>query len=130
MGDGFSYESKKDSSQLGFTNKIGQFSELKLAEIALNPNQPRKRFNEKKMLDLTRSIAKDGVLQPVLVRKEKDSGGYRLVAGERRFRAVLSLGGDRIPAVVLEDESYGGAIRAALVENLQRHEYPKGWFQK
>jgi ParB family transcriptional regulator, chromosome partitioning protein len=94
-------------------------AELPIASIRPNPDQPRRRFSDAEMTTLTASIREHGVLQPVLVTETLD--GYQLIAGERRVRAALAAGLDRIPAVVrhLDDRE---RLELALIENLQRED--------
>ena len=94
-------------------------SDLPIASIRPNPDQPRRRFSDAEMATLTASIREHGVLQPVLVAETLD--GYQLIAGERRVRAAIAAGLDRIPAVVrhLDDRE---RLELALVENLQRED--------
>jgi ParB family chromosome partitioning protein len=91
--------------------------ELPIAAIRPNPYQPRDRFDEEGLGALADSIREVGLLQPVLVRPAGD--GYELVAGERRWRAARRAGLQVIPAIIRQTED-GGALQAALVENLQR----------
>lgn len=93
------------------------FSEIKIHEIKPNPNQPRTDFSEEKIGELMRSIEKDGLLQPILVRPE--GSGYEIIAGERRWQACKRLGFKTIAAktVIANDVE---AQEIALVENLQR----------
>jgi ParB family chromosome partitioning protein len=93
--------------------------EIPLAEILPSPFQPRKRFDDHKLDELTTSIRTHGVLSPVIVRQT--SGGYELVAGERRLRAAKRAGLDTIPAVVRE-VSNAEMLELALIENLQRED--------
>ncbi|MFQ5882479.1 MAG: ParB/RepB/Spo0J family partition protein [Candidatus Methylomirabilales bacterium] len=93
--------------------------EVPLAEIRRSPFQPRKRFDDKALDDLTTSIRAHGLLSPVIVRQTP--GGYELVAGERRLRAAQRAGLDRIPAVVREI-SNAEMLEVALIENLQRED--------
>ena len=85
--------------------------------IRPNPSQPRKVFAEEAFDDLKRSIAADGILQPILVRQVP--GGYELIAGERRWRAAKELGLEEIPALVRGVEA-DRSLELALVENIQR----------
>ena len=92
--------------------------EIPVDRIARNPHQPRSRFDDVGMAELTASVAAHGVLQPIVVRTSAD-GGYELIAGERRLLAARAAGLATIPAVVREaaaDET----LQLALVENLQR----------
>ncbi len=86
-------------------------------QIRPNPSQPRKVFHEEAYLELKRSIAADGILQPVLVRQVP--GGFELIAGERRWRAAKDLGLKGIPALVRAVEPER-SLELALVENIQR----------
>ena len=74
-------------------------TELPLALIHTNPDQPRKFFSEEELDELKRSIAEYGVLQPVIVKKE-GNGAYSLIAGERRVRAARLAGLTKIPALI------------------------------
>jgi len=94
--------------------------DLPVASIEPNPNQPRAHFDEDSLADLAASIRELGVLQPVLVRAA-DPGRYRLIAGERRWRAARRAGLDTIPAIVRETDDLG-SIEQALVENLHRQD--------
>jgi len=90
---------------------------LPVEAVERNPEQPRKRFEEGKLEELAASIREHGVVEPILVRKE--GGKYRIVAGERRWRAAQRAGLKEIPAIVRE-ASDREAFELALVENLQR----------
>ena len=91
--------------------------EVSLEKISPNPNQPRTVFDQSKIDDLAKSIEKDGLLQPIIVRPLDD--GYQIVAGERRYHACKKIGLDTIPVkIVTLDEARAQEI--ALVENLQR----------
>lgn len=92
---------------------------LKLAIESIHRDnaQPRRSFDEAKLAELTESIKAQGVLQPVLVRK--DGQGYKLIAGERRWRAAQAAGLKEVPALVRE-VTEAQAFELALVENLQR----------
>ena len=93
------------------------FQELPINEIIPNPNQPRVDFSEDRIEELTASIKKDGLLQPILVRP--DGSGYQIVAGERRWQACKRLGKTTIPSRILIVNDIE-AQQIALVENLQR----------
>lgn len=92
--------------------------ELPIQSIRTNPDQPRKVFEDKELLELRDSIEEFGVLQPIIVKKEKD-GTYFLIAGERRFRAASMLGLAKIPAVIKDADERDIAL-IALIENVQR----------
>ncbi len=92
---------------------------IPISKIKTNKYQPRLEFNKEKLEELMSSIKEKGVVQPVLVRKAGD--GYELIAGERRLRAVTSLGIDRIPAIV-KDVADIDLLEISLIENIQREE--------
>lgn len=94
--------------------------DIPVGDIIPNEYQPREYFNEEDLVSLTDSIRQLGVLQPVLVR-EAASGGYELIAGERRWRAAQRVGLTVIPAVIRKVEDQA-ALEQALVENLHRSE--------
>ena len=93
---------------------------VSIAEIRTNKYQPRIEFNKEKLEDLINSIKEKGVVQPVLVRRVQD-GGYELIAGERRLRAVKTLGHDKIPAIVRNVADID-MLELSLIENIQREE--------
>ena len=93
---------------------------VKLMEIEPNRDQPRKQFDEDALNELADSIAKHGVLQPLLVRPLLN-GGYQLVAGERRWRASRIAGLTEVP-VVIKDLTDAQVAELALVENVQRED--------
>lgn len=90
---------------------------ISLALIHPNPFQPRKSFSEEELRRLAQSIAENGLIQPVAVRKAGE--GYEIIAGERRLRACALIGREKIPAVVYELCDKDAAVWA-LAENLQR----------
>ena len=98
----------------------GVISSLRVSEIEPNKDQPRKHFDQEALLQLAESIGQHGVLQPILV-SPIEGGGYRIVAGERRWRAARMAGLSEIPAVVksFSDEV---VLQLALIENLQRED--------
>lgn len=93
---------------------------LKIMDIEPNRDQPRKIFDEDALAELADSIAKHGVIQPLLVRPMLD-GSYQLVAGERRWRASRMAGLTEVP-VVIKELSDDEAMALALIENLQRED--------
>ena len=93
---------------------------LRISEIEPNRSQPRKEFDEAALADLADSIREHGVIQPLLVRP-LPSGGYQLVAGERRWRASRLAGLKEVPVRVIEADDRRTA-ELALVENLQRED--------
>lgn len=92
---------------------------LPLDAIRPNPRQPRRRFDREGLEELARSIEEYGILQPVTVRR--CSGGYELVAGERRLRAAAMAGLRQVPCLIARvDEAESGLL--ALIENVQRRD--------
>ncbi|WP_410502173.1 nucleoid occlusion protein [Exiguobacterium acetylicum] len=93
--------------------------ELRLTELVANQFQPRTVFDGDRIEELAVTIEEHGLLQPIVVRKQ--GTGYEIIAGERRYRAVRSLGWETIPAIVKEmtDET---TASLALIENLQRED--------
>lgn len=100
------------------TNEVQVKKTLRTAEIEPNRDQPRKYFSDEAIASLADSIREHGMLQPVLVRP-LNSGGYQIVAGERRWRAARMLGMDEIP-VNIRELSNTEAMQISLIENLQR----------
>lgn len=93
---------------------------LSINEVEPNREQPRKEFNESALSELSKSIEKNGVIQPILVRP-KAGGAYQIVAGERRWRASRMAGLTEIPVVIREMSDEEAAV-FALIENLQRED--------
>ena len=93
---------------------------LPLREIEPDPGQPRKTFDDETLAELSASIAEHGLLQPIAVRP-KPSGGYLIVACERRWRASRMAGLTEVP-VIVKDVTDEQAMELALVENLQRED--------
>ncbi|MBA3971430.1 MAG: ParB/RepB/Spo0J family partition protein [Bacteroidetes bacterium] len=100
-------------------NDKERFFEVDLDLIEPNSEQPRTRFSENNLEELTQSIRANGVVQPIIVRKK--GGIYEIVAGERRWRASQRAGLQKIPAIVKEvtDDKL---LELALIENIQRQE--------
>ena len=93
---------------------------IKISEIEPNREQPRKEFDSEALSELADSISQHGVLQPLLLRPLL-TGGYRIVAGERRWRAARMAGLNEVPAVVREMTD-AEEMLFALIENLQRED--------
>ncbi len=101
-----------DSRSLGVTT-------IAVAEIRPNPDQPRRHFSDDKLNELAASIAKHGVIQPIVVRPFKD--GYQIVAGERRWRAAQRVQLHDLPAIVRNFDD-AETLEIALLENIQRQD--------
>ncbi len=95
--------------------------ELDVKLIEPNPFQPRMIFDDESFEELKNSILEKGVIQPILVRPIED-GRYQVVAGERRLRATLALGIEKIPVHVKEITSDEEMLEIALIENVQREQ--------
>lgn len=106
------------SENLG-TEGVSAEAEIPVEAIQANPFQPRGDFDPDRLAELAASIRENGLLQPVVVRPVGEA--FEIVVGERRFRAIQSLGWTSVPALVreLDDEQM---LVVALVENLQRHD--------
>ena len=94
-------------------------SEVEVARIKPNPDQPRSHFDEASLKQLAQSIAERGLLQPILVRPDGD--GFQIIAGERRWRAAQRARLHTIPAIVREIDA-GSIAELALIENIQRED--------
>jgi ParB family chromosome partitioning protein len=100
----------------------GLATEVDVDRISPNEHQPRHRFEDARLDELAQSIKANGVIQPIVVRKHED--GYRIIAGERRWRAAQRAGLTRVP-VVIKDVRVGSdaqLLEMALVENIQRED--------
>ncbi len=102
------------------TDEMLTENELPINEIIPNRDQPRKTFDEDALEELAQSIKQHGVLQPLLVRPIP-SGGYQLVAGERRWRACRIAGLNKVP-VVIKELTDTETMEIAIIENLQRED--------
>lgn len=100
-------------------DRMSELRRIKLSEIAADPEQPRRTFDETALNELASSIIEHGVIHPIIV-TPKD-GGYQVVAGERRLRAARLAGLDRIPALV-RTLSAQHKLELSLIENLQRRD--------
>jgi len=97
----------------------GSIVELKINDISPNADQPRKQFDQDKLQELAASIRENGVIQPIIVCKAEK--GYKIVAGERRWRASRMAGLTVIPAIV-RDLTNLQVLQHALIENIQRQD--------
>ena len=108
------------SSLLGDTKSKTNITKLKIYDVKRNRLQPRKVFNKESLEELTNSIKERGVIQPIIVRKDKSLvGKFEIIAGERRWLASQNAGLHEIPVVILDvdDEK---TLEFAIVENVQR----------
>jgi ParB family chromosome partitioning protein len=100
-------------------NVLAGFAELPIDKIVPNNNQPRKYFDDEKIEELTISVKTFGVIEPITVVKKDDK--YEIVAGERRYRASIRAGLEKIP-VMIRDLSQKEQLEISLVENIQRED--------
>jgi len=102
------------------SSRTAGMMELSLDQIAPNPYQPRKTFNEASIEELARSVRTHGIVQPLVVTRAGDK--FKLIAGERRFRAAVKAGLRSVPVLVKDDLKAGDALQIALIENIQRED--------
>ncbi|ADD69726.1 parB-like partition protein [Denitrovibrio acetiphilus DSM 12809] len=97
-------------------------NEIDIADIKPNPEQPRKVFDEEALSELTDSIRRNGVIQPLVLAAGEEEGEYIIIAGERRWRAAGLAGLRRVPAVVRVLTHETEKLELALIENIQRED--------
>jgi ParB family chromosome partitioning protein len=102
------------------THRVGGVAELPISAIETNPYQPRTKFDQEQLEELSASIKELGIIQPITVRKSSDSK-FQLISGERRFRASQLAGLEKIPVYIREANDQE-MLEMALVENIQRQE--------
>lgn len=100
-------------------DQVSDLRHIKLSEITADPDQPRRMFDDVALEELASSVKEHGILQPIVVTPK--SGGYQIVAGERRFRAAKKAGLDKIPALV-RTLTNQHKLELSLIENLQRRD--------
>lgn len=102
------------------SNEIAESVErIQIHSIFPNINQPRKTFNQEKITELANSILEHGIIQPIVVRKREN--GYEIVAGERRWRAAMEAGLQKVPVIVRELDDQQNML-FAIIENMQRED--------
>ena len=94
---------------------------IPIDQISPNPYQPRRTFNDASIEELSRSVREHGIIQPLVVTKLGDNK-YRLIAGERRFRAAQKAELKFVPVVIKETISDSDTLQVALIENIQRED--------
>ena len=108
------------SSLIGDTKSELNINKLSISDLVSNKFQPRKFFDEEKLLDLTNSIMQRGVIQPIIVRKSREGiSKYEIIAGERRWLAAQKAGLHEVPVVITEADDLK-SLEFAIVENVQR----------
>ncbi len=121
LGKGLSALIDDDVSQNNDTISTENKNLIPINSLIPNRFQPRITFNEEAIKELAESIKKNGILQPILVRTTKNTQGYEIIAGERRFRAAKLVGLEQVP-VIVKEISDQEALEIALIENIQRED--------
>ena len=110
----------KALSSSGASTSLGYRSEP-LINIFPNPDQPRRTFSEEGLKELSHSIKKKGIVQPLIVRRRSNDDGFEIIAGERRWRAAQLAQLDTLP-VIVKEFSDNEVLEIAIIENIQREE--------
>lgn len=123
LGKGLSALMSEDYSATVNSNEgsPGNPSTLPVGEIVSGRYQPRHRFGEQYLQELSDSIRKNGIMQPILVRKRGAGEPYEIIAGERRWRAAKLAGLNEVPVIIKEIDDQQ-ALELALIENIQRQD--------
>jgi ParB family chromosome partitioning protein len=117
LGRGFDALIPKELDRTILEEDKHRVQRLLIRDIAPNPDQPRREHPDEMHQELTKSVKRYGVLQPIIV--VKHGSGYRIVAGERRWRAAKAAGLENMPAIVRSLEELE-QVELALIENIQR----------
>lgn len=120
-----SFKSKKGlgrglSSLIG-ENKLSSNTKASISELQRNKYQPRKKFDQDSLNELTESIKSRGIIQPIIVRNSDGNCKYEIIAGERRWLAAQKAGLHEVPIVVIDADDKK-ALEFGIVENVQRHD--------
>ncbi|HVW09009.1 MAG TPA: ParB/RepB/Spo0J family partition protein, partial [Bryobacteraceae bacterium] len=98
----------------------GNVVRVPITQVKPNPNQPRREFDEQAMLELAQSVEREGIIQPIIVRRA-GSEEYQIIAGERRWRAATIAKLTNVPVIVREADDQK-VLELAIVENIQRED--------
>lgn len=120
IGNGHGLDALIDTHSEVKTEGSSNLSEIEIAQIEPNPNQPRREFDQEALQELANSIHELGIIQPITLRKIEGQK-YQIIAGERRWRASQLAGLTKIPAYIVSVEDQN-AMEMALVENIQRED--------
>jgi ParB family transcriptional regulator, chromosome partitioning protein len=112
--------SRNASAAAPVTESSGNPQSLPIGQLAPNPDQPRRDFDPAALQELTHSIERDGIIQPIIVRKTA-ANQYQIIAGERRWRAAKAAGLTEVPVIVRTADDQQ-VLELALVENIQRED--------
>ena len=108
------------SSLIGDSEKIDDKKKISIGSLVRNKYQPRKKFDESSLEELTNSIRERGIIQPIIVRPSSDGGNkFEIIAGERRWQAAQYAGLHEVPVVVVDVDNLK-SLEFAIVENVQR----------
>lgn len=119
LGKGFGVGALISPTNADLVNEKSSANEIDINLVEPNKEQPRKTFDKEKLAELANSIAEYGMISPIIAVKEKDY--YKIVAGERRWRAAKLAGLKKVPVIVKEYDQFE-TEQVALVENLQRED--------
>ena len=108
------------SSLIG-EGKVSASTKANISDLKRNKYQPRKKFDERSLNELTESIKSRGIIQPIIVRNSDGDIKYEIIAGERRWLAAQKAGLHEVPIVVIEADNKK-ALEFGIVENVQRHD--------
>jgi ParB family chromosome partitioning protein len=120
IGNGRGLDALIDTHSEVKTEGSSNLSDIEIAQIEPNPNQPRREFDQEALQELANSIHELGIIQPITLRKIEGQK-YQIIAGERRWRASQLAGLTKIPAYIVSVEDQN-AMEMALVENIQRED--------
>ena len=109
------------SSLIGEGTKSPSRNKANISDLVRNKYQPRKKFDEEKLIELVNSIKSRGIIQPIIVRETGGNNKYEIIAGERRWLAAQKAGLHEVPIVVIEADNKK-ALEFGIVENVQRHD--------
>ena len=110
------------SSLIGETKVKTNINKLPISNLLSNKFQPRKKFDEENLQDLTNSIKERGIIQPIIVRKSADQNSkYEIIAGERRWLAAQRAGLHEVPVVITDIDDLK-SLEFAIIENVQRND--------
>ena len=108
------------SSLIG-EGKVSSNTKASISDLTRNKYQPRKKFDETSLNELSESIKSRGIIQPIIVRDTNENSKYEIIAGERRWLAAQKAGLHEVPIVVIEADDKK-ALEFGIVENVQRHD--------
>ena len=108
------------SSLIG-EGKVSSNTKASISDLTRNKYQPRKKFDEPSLNELSDSIKSRGIIQPIIVRDSNGNSKYEIIAGERRWLAAQKAGLHEVPIVVIEADDKK-ALEFGIVENVQRHD--------